>query len=83
MMTAATITIVLLLVALIVMYNLERERDSLGIYVFALVFLVGTGMILGSEISSVFTVKYKKKPMMHVECNGSKCDTTYIYKFNQ
>jgi hypothetical protein len=80
-MIITAITIVLILIGLILMYNFDTERESAGFHAFSLISLLVMGIILGAELSTTFTTKYKKKPIVHVECNGSKCDTTYIYKF--
>ena len=80
-MILTAIAIGLILIGLILMYSIDTERESPGFYVFSLISLLAMGIILGSELSTTFTTKYKQKPIVHVECNGSKCDTTYIYKF--
>jgi hypothetical protein len=82
-MILATITLVFVFILLIVMYIADEENDNLPLYLTSLLVLILAGMAVGSELPSKFIVKHKKKPIMHVECNGSKCDTTYIYKFNQ
>jgi hypothetical protein len=80
-MIGSAIAVGLILITLILMYTLDEERESVGFFMVSLVSLVGVSIILGAELSTTFTTKYKQKPVVHVECNGSKCDTTYIYKF--
>ena len=80
-MIGSAIAVGLVLIALIVLYILDEEREHGGLFMFFLISLVLVSIILGAELSNTFTTKYKKKPIVHIECNGSKCDTTYIYKF--
>ena len=80
-MIGSAIAVGLVLITVILLYILDRERESVGFFMFSLVSLVLVSIILGAELSTTFTTKYKKKPIVHIECNGSKCDTTYIYKF--
>lgn len=80
-MIGSAIAVGLILITLILLYIFDDERESIGFFMFSLISLMGVSIILGAELSDTFTTKYKKKPIVHIECNGSKCDTTYIYKF--
>ena len=80
-MIGSAIAAGIILITLILLYTLDQERESIGFFMFSLIALMGVSMIIGAELSDTFTTKYKKKPIVHIECNGSKCDTTYIYKF--
>ncbi len=79
-----TLTIIFLCIlsgALIVLFTKDLDTESTSIAVFLLVVITGLAMNLGAILSTKFTVKQPKKPIVHIECNGSKCDTTYIYNF--
>jgi hypothetical protein len=80
-MIGLAIAVGIVLVTLIIMYILDEERQSVGFFMYATILLVLFSIVLGAELSQEFTTKYKVKPIVHIECNGSKCDTTYIYKF--
>ncbi len=80
-MIGIAVAVGLILITLILLYILDVEREGGGFFIFALISLVLVSIILGAELSNTFTTKYKVKPIVHIECNGSKCDTTYIYKF--
>jgi hypothetical protein len=80
-MIGSAIAVGLILIALILMYIFDQERQSVGFFMYATILLVLVSIVLGAELSNTFTTKYKVKPIVHIECNGSKCDTTYIYKF--
>ncbi len=52
------------------------------------VFIIGMGFLIagsahqiGSDDGKRQVSKKPVKPVMHVECTGRHCDTTYIYKF--
>ena len=80
-MIGSAIAVGLILITLILMYIFDEERENVGFFMFFLISLVLISIILDAELSNTFTTKYKMKPIVHIECNGSKCDTTYIYKF--
>lgn len=80
-MIGSAVAVGLVLLTLILLYILDRERQSVGFFMYATILLVLLSIVLGAELSDTFTTKYKVKPIVHIECNGSKCDTTYIYKF--
>jgi len=80
-MIGIAVAVGIILTTLILLYILDVERENGGFFIFALIALVLSSMVLGAELSNTFTTKYKKNPIVHIECNGSKCDTTYIYKF--
>lgn len=80
-MIGSAVAVGLILIALILMYIFEDEREHVGFFMFFLISLVLISIVLGAELSQEFTTKYKVKPIVHIECNNSKCDTTYIYKF--
>ena len=79
-MIGSAIAVGLILITLILLYIFDDERSG-GFFMFALISLVLFSIVLGAELSQEFTTKYKVKPIVHIECNNSKCDTTYIYKF--
>ena len=80
-MIGSAIAVGLILITLILFYTLDQEREHIGLFMYVTILLVLLSIVLGSELSDTFTTKYKVKPIVHIECNGSKCDTTYIYKF--
>ena len=80
-MIGPAIAVGLILITLILMYIFVDERENVGFFMFFLISLVLISIVLGAELSQEFTTKYKVKPIVHIECNNSKCDTTYIYKF--
>jgi uncharacterized membrane protein YbjE (DUF340 family) len=55
--------------------------DKTGVTLLLLTFIIGISIALGAGMSSEFTTKKPKKPIVQIECIGSKCDTSYIYKF--
>jgi uncharacterized protein YxeA len=79
----ATALIVMLLAFGVMTFMYDIETDGQNFFLFALlgIILMLSAMILGSDATKKREYKYKKKPIVHIECNGSKCDTTYIYKF--
>ena len=66
------------MVAIILIYILDEERNHAPLIGFALIGLVVMGAIFGSEISK--SSKKKITPKIKVECENNKCDTTYIYE---
>ncbi len=71
----------LLFVAMVLMYALDEQREHLLLFGFIGMTLMLMAMGFGDASVTKREYKYKKKPIVHIECNGSKCDTTYIYKF--
>ncbi len=66
---------------MLLMYALDEQREYLLLFGFAGIVLMIMAIGLGDASVTKREYKYKKKPIVHIECNGSKCDTTYIYKF--
>jgi hypothetical protein len=66
---------------IIVIYMLDKERDLFILFAAAGMLLMLISIRLGELTTQEREYKYKKKPVVHIECNGKKCDTTYTYKF--
>ena len=67
---------------IILLYDLESDGENTVLFGGISILLVLVSLSLGQYAPIKREYKYKKKPTLHIECNGSKCDTTYIYKFN-
>lgn len=67
--------------AIIFMYAVDKDRDTIWLFGAAGIMLMLLSIRLGQLTLQEREYKYKKKPVVHIECNGKKCDTTYIYKF--
>ncbi len=81
MLFATIITMLILFGIMLFMYGIASDD---GFVLFALLgmLLIFMSMVVGQSVPVKHEYKYKKKPTVQIECNGSKCDTTYIYKFN-
>jgi hypothetical protein len=77
-----TLAIMILLFAgTIIVYVFDEDHDYVGLFGALVICLMLTAANLGSFNPREREYKHKKKPVVHIECNGKKCDTTYIYKF--
>jgi hypothetical protein len=66
---------------ILLMYVFSKDRDELWLFGAAGIMLMLLAVRVGQLTMQEREYKYKKKPVVHIECNGKKCDTTYIYKF--
>lgn len=66
---------------ILLMYVFRKDRDELWLFGVAGIMLMLLAVRVGQLTMQERECKYKKKPVVHIECNGKKCDTTYIYKF--
>jgi len=75
------------LILIVIGYSVKTDEDDdgLNMFIVGLVLLVlaslGIGLELGLEADKI--VNKKIKPQVKIECVDEKCDTMYIYKFNE
>jgi hypothetical protein len=75
------------LVLIIVGYSVKTDDydDGSNMFITGLIILtasmLGLGVEFGLQVNQ--TVKHKIEPTIKIECVDNKCDTTYIYKFNE
>jgi amino acid permease len=76
------IIVFVLVCLLIAMFIIDRYNDYIGTFIFALFALVILSMYVGWNDKQSFEIKKQITPSIKIECVDGKCDTTYIYKFN-
>jgi ABC-type transport system involved in multi-copper enzyme maturation permease subunit len=62
-------------------YLFDNSHNMYIPFIILLVVLVGISIIAGSKFSNKKELKKPITPSLHIECNSSKCDTTYVYEF--
>ena len=75
----------LAIILLVVSYSAKTEKDNdgrntfiFGVFILSLS-MIAIGVIIGAN--EIKRSKHKITPVVKVECMNSKCDTTYIYSF--
>jgi hypothetical protein len=75
------------LLLIVISYSVKTDDDDDGVTMFivglVLLVLVSLGIGLEMGLQSNKQVKHKIEPQVKVECVDNKCDTTYIYVFNE
>jgi hypothetical protein len=69
----------------VVMSIIGADKKIEVLQVAGLTLIVASSIALGSIKGEKVDRKVKQpiKPIVHVECENGKCDTTYIYKFEE
>jgi hypothetical protein len=81
MLTLTFFGVLLFFAAILAIYILDEKCDFFVLFAAAGMMLMLLSIRLGELTVQEREYKYRKKPVVHIECNGKKCDTTYTYKF--
>ena len=73
----------LLILGLIFLYVLDKDRKAAPVFVLAVFMLMITSVIVGYKGPKDHEVKKQIKPSIKVIIENGKSDTTYIYKFEE
>lgn len=73
----------LVILALIILYYTDDDRDALALFIFSVFTLVLVSSIVGYNVHTQYEVKQQVKPTIKVVIENGKSDTTYIYKFEE
>jgi len=75
------VAIIAVIVFIFMIYIIDDDHDLIIPFIILLATLVVTCIIFGSETSNKKELKKPITPSLHIECDSSKCDTTYVYQF--
>lgn len=76
--------VAVLCTCLVVLFE-DRDKDVMTPFIVVLAMLILASVMLGVSLHASKDVESKDlvNPSIEIKCVDGKCDTTYVYKFNQ
>lgn len=80
-----TICLTILLASTIFLYIMDEDHDYITTFIVSLICITVISFMEGSDYQKTLDKKSKKPvtPTLEIKCINGKCDTTYIYEFEE